>query len=338
MRETKGLDLLGCGAINVDEIIETKDTQLVLKLEKVGLPIGAEAVCPNQVADDIARLLRENSGHITKAGGGSAANVVHAFARLGGQAAILGAVGNDPNGDFAIDTLPPADGARVIRLQGNTGRAVSLVFRGERTLALFPGVNDALVPSMIDLHALRGCRCVHLTPFVCSLGDGPLRAQEILVANLPDEAVLSLDPGRLYADRGMTAIGALLKRTTIVFATDVELLRLAGTASLTEAAEAVLSKGPIIIICKLGALGVKIMMHSGTRYIPAPSVEPRDTTGAGDVLAATFLAAYLARRSTDAAAEFAARVASTSVTAPGRLRYPTETDFARFLSACPSAN
>src|SRR5436190_1644346 len=60
--------------------------------------------------------------------GGSAANTARAFARLGGAATFVGAVGSDRIGRLAVRALR-ADGvtARVVARRGRTARLIVLV-------------------------------------------------------------------------------------------------------------------------------------------------------------------------------------------------------------------
>ena len=86
----KPLDLLGCGALNVDLIYRLPPTFPLW--DDLGAP-GTE-----QLMDaNVRRAVDEALAHVepTRSGGGQAANTAHALARLGYRAAMTGRVGDD---------------------------------------------------------------------------------------------------------------------------------------------------------------------------------------------------------------------------------------------------
>jgi ribokinase len=65
---------------------------------------------------------------------------------------------------------------------------------------------------------------------------------------------------------------------------------------------------------------------AGTYRVPAPAVQAKDTTGAGDAFTGAFAAALAAGRSTDEALRIGVAYASESVLFPG-----TQTAFPRAM-------
>ncbi|MET4145500.1 ribokinase [Arthrobacter sp. UYCo732] len=79
--------------------------------------------------------------------GGKGANQAAAAARLGGSARMVGAVGNDAQGQRMLDALKSAgvDTADVAALPGATGTALIVVDRdGENQIVVCPGANSSL--------------------------------------------------------------------------------------------------------------------------------------------------------------------------------------------------
>ena len=96
----------------------------------------------------------------------------------------------------------------------------------------------------VDHILLARTRILHLTAFV---GDLPLEAQTEAVQMLPKDILVSLDPGDLYADRGIEGIAPLVERADIVLPGEGELLRLTGAGDRHSAADALLD-GVLILV------------------------------------------------------------------------------------------
>ncbi|MGH2835526.1 MAG: ribokinase [Solirubrobacteraceae bacterium] len=94
--------------------------------------------------------------------GGKGANQARAAARLTGRARMIGAVGNDTDGEFALEQLAAAgvDVSGVIRHEQPTGLAAITLDRvGENTIVVTPGANHALRPEEIRLGNAEATLC-----------------------------------------------------------------------------------------------------------------------------------------------------------------------------------
>ncbi|KPA20744.1 2-dehydro-3-deoxygluconokinase [Shimia sp. SK013] len=90
-----------------------------------------------------------------------------------------------------------------------------------------------------------------------------------------------------YRDR----LAAMFKHTDIVKTSDEDLdWLIPDQPDLNTQVEALLSKGSKVVIVTRGAEGATAFTRHGTTSVPAPSVEVRDTVGAGDTFNAGFLA------------------------------------------------
>jgi sugar/nucleoside kinase (ribokinase family) len=67
--------------------------------------------------------------------------------------------------------------------------------------------------------------------------------------------------------------------------------------------------------------------------VPALECDATDTTGAGDVYAAGFMAGLLLKQPIRTCADLGTRLACQSVTGYGRQRYPTRRDLEEVLDA-----
>ena len=306
------LDLIGCGALNLDLIYRLPD----------GFPLwgelparGSEEALSEALRAQLDEALATVECH--RSGGGQAANVVYALRRLGFAAAMLGRVGEDDDGSYLCDELG-RDATRYVAHQGQTGRVYVLLDEGgERRNLVWPAANDQFSPADLP-RRLPNARVAYFTSFV---GQEPLQAQLELLRRLPTNVDVAFDPGELYARRGVKRFMPLLRRTTYLFATETELELMCGV-HLEEAISFMLNVGVGLVVCKMGVRGARLIARRGEMYVPPSPVEVGDGTGAGDLFAAGFLAAVLRGLDLEAAGHLAAWAAAQGIGGFGRSAYP----------------
>jgi sugar/nucleoside kinase (ribokinase family) len=222
--------------------------------------------------------------------GGSAANTARAFARLGGAATFVGAVGDDRLG-LLLSAALRRDGVRVevARNKGHTARlVVSLSPTGERSFLTDRGRADSLRwwPTLSKL--LKASDAVHLPAY--SLLKRPLADTALRAARVARDAgaVVSVD---LSSRRPLLAGGSVAARATIaavkcdvLFANRDEAAALVGPRNLPQ----LLELAPIVVV-KAGAEGCRVLWQEVDMEIPARPFKATDTTGAGDGFDAGFL-------------------------------------------------
>lgn len=308
-----GLQVICFGAINLDYIFEIKEeTALILGVEP-----GQEYIRKDEELDPILRILQKKGVLRYTSGGGSAANTALTLSRLGIKTGFIGKVGNDREGDFLLDSLEDVD-RRGISRGGRSGVALCLLVRGERGIILFPNANDELSMTEINKEYASSCELFHLTAFN---GDGPFEAQKAFVASLRPEIRVSFDPGVLYARRGLKTLMPILRRTEIFFPGKKE-LEILTKRPWREGALEILDLGSKVIVVTAGEEGSYILTKDEYFKVDAIKVPVIDTTGAGDVYAAAFLASYIKGMSLRESALNATACAAQSITGFGRERYP----------------
>ncbi len=313
-------DAVGFGALNLDLTYRVDDDLL----DELELQPGEE-VWSDDPPDGLLSKLAGRSQRLGHSGGGSAANTMVAMARAGYRVTYIGKVGSDPHGEFLLKDLK---NERVdisgIRQGGRSGLCVTLVSSSirDRVLLVFPGTNDTLQYMDMHLGIANQSRLLHLTSFV---GDTPFEAQKALIAKLDSKVLVSFDPGMIYARRGLSDLRPILARTDVMLPSesDVEILTglpwKKGCARLRE-------EGPSVVACTLGARGSFVMSDEGSFFRSAVPFLAQDTTGAGDVYAAGFLAGILAGKSLQDCARHASLWSSQSATGVGRSAYPMVSD------------
>jgi ribokinase len=307
------MNAVGVGSLNLDLIFEVDRSAI----DDLGLKPGGEMFGTSEEFSELLSKLEERGRLVGRTGGGSAANVVFALNGMGFRTGMVGVVGEDENGDFIIESMSGVDTSRV-RRDDATGMCISIIAEEDRSLLVLPNSNDLFASAPCDLEYLRRAKVVHLTSFA---GRDPLLAQVRIARDLEEEVMVSLDPGELYARRGLDAIRPLIERADIIFPSDLEIRMLTGMDPI-RGSKKLLRMGPDIVVCTMGGRGASIFTPEGSVEISPRKVMPVDKTGAGDVFAASFLAGILRGWALERCGEFAAMASAQSIACYGRSGYP----------------
>ncbi|MDW5562246.1 MAG: carbohydrate kinase family protein [Methanomassiliicoccus sp.] len=311
------MDVVGIGALNVDLFYE------VPSLEFAGLRFeaGSETMDDGELFARLSEALAD-SKLVARSGGGSAANTVVALSRMGYSTAFLGIVGKDEDGRFLLGSMGSVDVSRVKRYR-NTGLCISLLHHGERSLLGLPNANDLFSFAPEDMEILNSSKIVHFSSFS---SDSALRMQKQILELLDEGVFVSFAPGEKYARRGLKAIGDIIERSRFVFVNEREVSMLTGLPP-AEGCRTLIEMGARVVACTLGNRGSIIVTRNSELHVQAKKAVVVDTTGAGDVYAAGFLAGYLDGATLETCGEIASAAAALSLSAYGRDSYPDE----RFL-------
>lgn len=318
------VDVIGFGALNMDVIYS------VPSVEEAGLSPGSEVIGDAGSMDRLCARLEELGGPpVSLSAGGSAANTVHALHRMGLLTGYMGAVGDDDAAGPLSEGLGNVMYLGLVR-RGRSGRTVIAVGPdGDRSIVVFPNSNDDLGPADVDHLLLARARMVHLSSFV---GDLPLEAQVEAVRRLPKDVTVSLDPGALYALRGVGRIGPMLERVDVLMPAEGELLMLTGAPDRRSAVDALMDMGVGTVVCKLGTRGIYTYWPEGEYHLEAQPVKVTgDSVGAGDVADAGFLAGTLAGLGPVESTMLAHMAAVESLAGHGRDAYPDRDLLRTFL-------
>ncbi len=283
------LDILCLGNAIVDVLAPVDDSFL----ETFGIAKGGM----NLIDEARATWLFDAMGSTVVISGGSAANTAVGAAKLGAKAGFIGKVRDDEiGGHFATDlrstgvhfsTTPATDGPV-------TARSFILVTPdGQRTMNTFLGACQNLTVDDVDPALVASAGVIYLEGY---LWDPPhakdaFRKASTLAHEAGRRVALSLSDafcvGR-YRDEFLDLIRS--KKVDIVFANESELLALYETGDFDAAAAALRGDCALAAVTR-GAAGALVVEPAGLRAVPAFPVEAVvDSTGAGDLFAAGFLA------------------------------------------------
>lgn len=282
------LDVVGFGALNLDRLFQV-----------------------NQIA------CKDEEGQIKnlhESCGGSAANTIIGLARLGLDTGLIGKIGSDREGETLLDNLQNEDvdiHGIIKSSNGRSGTVHGYVDRkGERALYVDPGVNDTITIQEIDPEYASNTRLLHLTSFVGK----SIQAQEELLDNTDDQITVSLDPGMIYASKGIKALKKILQRTNILLINQNELdLLLRSRKDQDTKINTLLNYGIEILVIKQGKKGCLVTDGVKTYLLDAYDVDCRDTTGAGDAFNSGFIYGFLEGKNIEESAMLGNFVASCCV-------------------------
>ena len=208
---------------------------------------------------------------VTRTGpGGQAANVAAWAATLGAEARFVGRRGDDPAAEIVAHALMGYGVEVVGPSGGRTGVVVSIASAGDRTMASDRGVSPTLEPQDLEA-AWFDCEMLHLSGY--SLHRDPIASASVAAA-----AFARAHGGRVSVDVSTwTLVDETFRERLRAIAPDV--------VFATEAERDAVGDLDTRWVVKLGSRGLAV---DGAIH---PSVAPdvRDTTGAGDALAAGFL-------------------------------------------------
>jgi sugar/nucleoside kinase (ribokinase family) len=253
--------------------------------------------------------------------GGSGAITACGAARLGLSVAIAGRVGDDAAGRFVRDSLAErgVDTDALVTDDAPTPLTVIITRDGDRAMLTSGSWPSFAVPGEL----LASSRHVHVASYFLMSSMAPV-LPGLLAAAHSHGATTSLDTND--DPNGRWDVGAVLAEVDYLLPNANEAMRLAGAATVLDAAAALAARGPVVAV-KDGAAGA--LCHSGGDVLRGKgiAVSPVDTVGAGDSFDAGFIAAKL-RGMTDQRALDLAAVCGTlsTLSAGGTTSQPTWAD------------
>ena len=284
------LDIVAIGDAIVDVIATCEDSFLA----EHRLAKGSMQLLDPVAADALYAAM----GPAREISGGSAANSMAGVAALGLDAGFIGQIADDQLGDIFkhdMTSLGVRFETPALKEGPPTGRCLIIVTPdAQRTMNTCPGASHELTPLRLDENMIRSASITFLEGYLW----GPERPRHAMLraAQIAHQAGRTVAftlseslciPGRKEGVLGMIEGGMV----DILFANEDEALLLASAADL-DGALAKLSPLVSTLIITRGAAGAFGIERGNRVQITAAPVEKVvDTTGAGDLFAAGFLAA-----------------------------------------------
>jgi len=241
-----------------------------------------------------------NGVNFLKKAGGAPTNVAAAMAALGSTVQLLAQVGQDPFGEYLINTLQDFGVDTSLVTQDSehftTLAFVSLMENGERDFYFNRGADAMLHPDAVKKLSLHPGQLIHFGSATAFL---PGLLQEsyftLLDRAVQENCFISFDPNyrsllfghqqQLFRDQSIK----IVEKAHFCKVSDEEAMLLTQTESL-EAAIPLLKKwSHTVWNITLGGKGTLLIRNGEERLVNSIKVEVTDTTGAGDAFVGAML-------------------------------------------------
>ncbi len=292
------LDVVAIGNAIVDVIARSDDAFLAEHaLTKGGMQL---------IDADMATSLYADMGAAMEISGGSAANTLAGLAALGKSCGFIGQVCDDQlGGVFAHDVRALGIRYTTAPLSSDvpTARCLILVTPdAQRTMNTFLGASQFLPAAALDADLIRSASILYLEGYLWD-PEQPRAAMRAAMATARDAGrrVAFTLSDNFVIDRHRADFLDLIDQglIDILFSNEGEIQSLAQIDDFDGAVAAISAKVPVLVSTRSEKGAIAVV--DGVRHeAPAAPVETIvDTTGAGDLFAAGFLAAHIDGRSVE---------------------------------------
>lgn len=283
------LDIVAIGNAIVDVIAQADDDFIT----REGFAKGSMRLIDTDAAEGLYGRMAPG----IEASGGSAANTAAGIAALGGKCGFIGQVAEDQLGEvFAHDIRALGVHFATPARPGNppTARCLILVTPdAQRTMNTFLGASQYLPASALDRELIASAAILYLEGYLWDPEEprGAMR-EAIAIARDAGRKVAFTLSDAFCIERHRADFRTLIEEgmIDILFANEAEILSLNQTEDFEAAVASTAAKVPLLVVTRSekGAIAIQ----GGQRHaVPAEPVERIvDTTGAGDLFAAGFLA------------------------------------------------
>ncbi|WP_368525308.1 aminoimidazole riboside kinase [Enterobacter asburiae] len=281
------------------------------------------------LGDAVVDLLPDGEGRLLQCPGGAPANVAVGIARLGGQSAFIGKVGDDPFGRFMAKTLADekvdVKSMRLDPAHRTSTVVVDLDDHGERSFTFMVRPSADLFLESADLPTFSAGEWLHVCSIALSAEPSRSATFEAMDAIREAGGYVSFDPNirpDLWPDENelRRCLEQALQSADVVKLSVEELAFLTGNVEVNVGLDTLMARCPArLVLVTQGKEGV-IAWHQGTvKHYPATPVECVDTTGAGDAFVAGLLYGLAAGQDLTPVIALAQRCGALATTAKGAM-------------------
>ena len=291
IQKNKKYDVVGIGNAIVDLIAKVDDSYL----EKNKISKGAMSLVDYDVANRIG-----NEVNVVKTiSGGSVANSIVCIAQQNLKTAFIGKVNDDELGKkFSAGLIKENVDFKIIKSPADkyTARCIILVSSdAERTMNTYLGISQELTEEDIDMSIIEESSILYLEGYLWDLDNAKKAIKKsISIAKSSSTMVAFSISDAFCVDRFRKEFIDLINNSAdLIFANESEIKSLFETSELENAIKKCQGTNKIFAVT-LGDKGAKIIHKNKIVNVKAEIIDKLvDTTGAGDLFAAGFLAEYI---------------------------------------------
>ncbi|MCM3719016.1 sugar kinase [Fictibacillus phosphorivorans] len=281
------------------------------------------------IADQVGEL--HEVPHFTRSLAGAETNVAIGLARLGYKVCFLSKVGNDPFGQYILDSLQKekidTDAVRIVDSHPTGFQLKSKVTSGDPSVHYFRKNSAASTMSVQDFHhyEFEKSKHLHLTGIPPALSETAREFAHYIIDTMKEHGkTVSFDPNlrpNLWGsqDEMTREINKLAFKADWVLPGIEEGEILTGFRKPEEIADFYLNKGVKLVVIKLGEEGAYFKTNGGTSgLVPGfPVREVVDTVGAGDGFAVGLISGLLDQSSIPDSVTRGNAIGAMQVQSPG---------------------
>ena len=311
MQKNKKYDIVGIGNAIVDLIAEVDDSYL----EKNSINKGSMSL----VDYDVANRIGDEVDIVKTISGGSVANSIVCIAQQNLKTVFIGKVNQDELGKkFAKGLVEENVEFKITKSLANkhTARCIILVSTdAERTMNTYLGVSQELTEEDIDLNIIEESSILYLEGYLWDLDNAKKAIKKSISTAINSETKIAFSISDAFCvDRFREEFIDLVNNSAdIIFANESEIKSLFETNELNDAIKKCQDTKKIFAVT-LGDKGAKIIYKNEVIDIKAEVINKLvDTTGAGDLFAAGFLAEYLKTQDLELSGKQGVKMASITI-------------------------
>jgi len=285
-----GYDVITVGSATIDVFVDTDSELIKIKTSKgeedlIAYPSGSKIIIK----------------HIQFLTGGGGTNTAVSLSRSGLKVAYLGKLGNDDNAKKILAQLKKEKVSFIgkISLTGKTGpeqTGYSIILDSieqDRTILTYKGENDNLNICDINFKKLK-TKWFYFSSMVRT-SFGTLEK----LAEFAEEKKIKIifNPSNYLAEKGKDFLANILSRTDVLVLNKEEAELISGKGDIAYLIERLKSFGPKQVVITDGRNGA---YTSDRKYfyhvLPFRKITIKETTGAGDAFASSFLAGLIKKK------------------------------------------
>ncbi len=252
--------------------------------------------------------------------GGKGFNQATAAARLGADVTLIGSVGTDFFGDVllaatATEQMQP----RIQRVEAGTGVAMIVIEpTGENSIIVMPRANMALTPGDVDVSA----SAIAEADVLLLQLETPIETSE-RAANIAKEngtlVLLNPAPAQPLPARFLANVDIIIpNQSEAELLTGIQANTLEGARIAAQALSTRIAKSDTAaVVLTLGEHGASLMTRTTYETFAALTVNPVDTTGAGDAFCGALATALARGEQMHAGVAYATAAGAAAVTVRG---------------------
>ena len=280
----KNQKILGIGSALVDILTQVPDEKI---LQELHLPKGSMTYVDAETSVQLADKMTQYGSQ--RASGGSAGNTMSGLANLGIESGFLCKIGTDELGEFFKNQMTDSHVQPLMLTSATpTGRVIAMVTPdGERTFATCLGASAEMRPDDIKPELFEGWDIFYVEGYLVANPD--MLKTAIATAKAKGlKIAIDMASYNVVEESRDFLFDLINHDVDIVFANEKEAFALTGLEP--EAALHYIGERCEIAVVKVGPKGAYIKRGGETVVVPPMDADVVDTTGAGDMWAAGFLA------------------------------------------------